>query len=93
MLLRGSRHYNVSNHPMNLVQISILDKNKRETYKRPLWLCVFGARPNDLSAIDAYKNYRSRYDIEDFFRFGKHKLLFTSYQTQKVEHEDFSFRH
>ena len=88
MLLRGSRHYNGSKHPMNLVQISILDKNKKEVHKRPLWLCVFGTRRNDVSAIDAYKNYKSRYDIEHFFRFGKQKLLFTSYQTPKVEHEE-----
>ena len=54
MLLRGSRHYNGSKHPMNLVQISILDKNKKEVHKRPLWLCVFGARRNEVSAIDAY---------------------------------------
>ena len=88
MLLRGSRHYNGSKHPMNLVQIRILDTNKKEVHKRPLWLCVFGARRNDVSAIDAYKNYKSRYDIEHFFRFGKQKLLFTSYQTPKVEHEE-----
>ena len=73
---------------MNLVQISILDKNQKEVHKRPLWLCVFGARRNDVSAIDAYKNYKSRYDIEHFFRFGKQKILFTSYQTPKVEHEE-----
>lgn len=66
MLFRSSRNYNGSKHPMNLVQISILDKNKDEVHKSRLWFCVFGARRND-----AYNNYKSRYDIEYFFRFGK----------------------
>ena len=74
MLFRSSRNYNGSKHPMNLVQISILDKNKNEVHKGPLWFCVSGARLNN-----AYKNYKSRYDIEYFFRCGKQKLLFTSY--------------
>ena len=88
MLLRGSRCYNASKDPMNLVQVQLLDETRRDIYKRPLWLCVFGSKRHEVSAINAYKNYKSRYDIEHFFRFGKQKLLLTSYQTPEVKHEE-----
>jgi hypothetical protein len=88
MLLRGSREYNSSKHPMNLIQVQILNENMENVHKRPLWLCVFGSKRHQISSIEAYKNYKSRYDIEHFFRFGKQKLLLTSYQTPEIKHEE-----
>jgi len=88
MLLRGSRKYHSSEYPMNLIQIILLNDQKEEVYKRPLWLSVFGSRRNEISLFDAYQNYNARYDIEHFFRLCKQNLLLDSYQTPDVEHEE-----
>lgn len=88
MLLRGSRKYHSSEYPMNLIQITLLNDQKEEVYKRPLWLSVFGSRRNEVSLFEAYQNYNSRYDIEHFFRFCKQNLLLDAYQTPDVEHEE-----
>lgn len=88
MLLRGSRKYHSSAHPMNLIQIILLNDQKEEVYKRPLWLSIFGLRRNEISLFDAYQSYNSRYDIEHFFRFSKQNLLLDAYQTPNVEHEE-----
>ncbi|HJD58988.1 MAG TPA: hypothetical protein LFV92_07610, partial [Rickettsia endosymbiont of Ceroptres masudai] len=42
MLLRGSRKYHASSYSMNLVQIILLNDQKEELYKRPLWAeCIW----------------------------------------------------
>lgn len=88
MLLRGSRDFNSSQHPLNLLQVRVTNEEKDEVFKRPLYLGVLGDRRDDISIMDCYENYRRRYDIEHFFRFGKNKLLLDSYQTPDVDHEE-----
>jgi len=88
LLLRGSRHYNSSKDPMNLIQVELVDEDSKVIAKRPLWICVFGYERHKISPIDAYTNYKSRFDIEHFFRFGKQKLLLSAYQTPEIEHEE-----
>lgn len=88
MLLRGSRTYRSSQHPLNLMQITLTDEHKTPVYKKPLWLAVFGKRRHDITVVDAYEHYKSRYDIEHFFRFGKNHLLMAAYQTADVTHEE-----
>jgi DDE superfamily endonuclease len=86
-LLRGSRNFKSSKYPINVIQISVLDDAGKNIFKNPLWLSVFGKRRNELKLEDCFNNYRSRYDIEHFFRFNKSKLLMSSHQTPEVEHE------
>ncbi len=88
MLIRGSRKFRSSEYPINLIKIYAEDKEGKKLYKRPLWLAVFGKFRDEVSLIDCYKNYSSRYDIEHFFRFGKRKLLMNAYQTPDTEHEE-----
>ena len=49
-------------------------------FKNKCWVAVLGDRRHEISAIDAYNYYRSRYDIEHFFKFSKTKLLIDKYQ-------------
>ncbi len=86
-LLRGSRSFRSSEHPLNVIRITVTDSEGKSLYKRPLWLGVFGKRRDEVSLIDAYESYRSRYDIEHFYRFSKHNLLLDGYQTPEVSHE------
>lgn len=91
-LLRGSRKFRSSLHPFNLIQVSVTNEQGEAVFKKPLWLAVFGKRRHEISLIEAYQNYKSRYDIEHFFRFGKRNLLLDSYQTSDVAHEELWWR-
>lgn len=88
MLLRGSRKFRSSQHPLNLIQIILTDEEGNAIYKKPLWLGIFGKKRHEITLIDAYQHYSSRYDIEHFFRFGKNNLLMDAYQTSDIVHEE-----
>ncbi len=87
LLLRGSRSYRSSNHPINLLRVRVVDHHGQSVFKRPMWIGVFGGMRHRLTSADVYRNYVARYDIEHFFRFGKNRLLMAAYQTSDVEHE------
>lgn len=88
MLMRGERDIPMHEHPFTLIRIRVKDSNGKAVFNRPLWLIMIGDRRQEISLSDAYKAYRQRYDLEHFFRFGKRRLLMTSYQTSSVEHEE-----
>jgi len=88
ILLRGSKKYRASKHPMTLVRIRLFNDKGDSVFNRPLWLAVFGRQRDLISLISIYQYYASRYNIEHFFRFGKHKLLLSTYQTADTEHEE-----
>jgi len=88
MLLRGSRKFRSSQHPLNIIRISVTNTQGEAVFKRPLWVGVLGKRRQEVALMDVYKNYSSRYDIEHFFRFGKRNLLMDAYQTADVTHEE-----
>ncbi|NRB21752.1 transposase [Candidatus Dependentiae bacterium] len=88
MLMRGSKQIDARKHALTLIRISMFDNKGNTVFKRPLWLGVQGQCRETISLISAYQYYSSRYNIEHFFRFGKHKLLLDSYQTSDVVHEE-----
>ena len=87
ILLRGSTTFRSSEHPINLIQISVINEQGDAVFKRPLWLGVLGKRRHELSLTDIHQAYAERYDIEHFFRFTKGNLLINAYQTAVPEHE------
>ena len=87
LLMRGKRGISMYTHPFTLIRITVEDIDGKLVFNRPLWLIVIGNRRREVSLSDAYQAYRQRYDLEHFFRFGKQKLLMSSYQTPDVEHE------
>ena len=91
MLMRGNKNYKMNNHPFTLLQIVVRDQEGNSIWK-PMWLIVIGSRRNELSLIDSYQSYRQRYDMEHLFRFGKQRLLMTSYLTPDVHHEENWFK-
>ena len=88
VLLRGSRKFRSSQHPLNIIQITVTNDKGESVFKKPMWLAVIGDRRDEISTIDIYNNYKSRYNIEHFFRFGKRNLMMDSYQTPDIEHEE-----
>jgi hypothetical protein len=87
LLMLGKRDIPMHKHPFTVILIRVKDAHGEEVFKHPLWLIIIGERRQEITLRDAYGAYRQRYDLEHFFRFGKHKLLMASYQTPDVEHE------
>mgnify|MGYP001157989291 CR=1 FL=1 len=87
-LVRGSRKFKSAKYPLNVIQVSVLDDTGKNVFKNPLWLGIFGQRRHELKLQDCFNDYRSRYDIEHFFRYGKSNLLMSSHQTPDIEHEE-----
>jgi len=88
MLMTGTREYPMHQHPFTLIRVRLFNEANEQVFQRPLWLLVMGQRRNELSLTEGWKAYRRRYDVEHFFRFGKQRLLMTSYQTPEVQHEE-----
>lgn len=88
LIMRGKRNILMHQHPFILVRITVTDKEGKLVFKRPLWLILIGKRRYQISLTQAYEAYRQRYDLEHFFRFGKNKLLLSSYQTPEARHEE-----
>ena len=88
MLMRGKKDAPMHCYPFTLLHITWLDAEGQPIHKRPMWLSVVGERRQELSLEQIREAYAQRYDLEHIFRFGKHRLLLTSYQTPDVEHEE-----
>ncbi len=90
MLMRGKRQPKplpMHSHPFTLVCIIRYDEEGQQVSEHPLWLIVIGERRHELCLSDIHQAYGQRYDLEHFFRFGKQKLLLTSFQTPETDRE------
>lgn len=75
-------------YPFTLVQVVRYDEAGKLASKQPLWILAIGEQRHQLSAQDIHETYGQRYDLEHFFRFGKQKLLFASFQTPEDGREE-----
>jgi len=87
MIVRGSKTYQATDHPIRLIRVQLFDASNSPVFKRPLWIGVSGKARDQIALPDIYEYYRCRYDIEHYFRFNKHKLMMSGYQTPDAEHE------
>jgi hypothetical protein len=89
LLMRGHRDSPMQDHPFDVVRCCVFDaQTGRALFKRPLWLIVMGQRRAELSLQQIEQAYRQRFDLEHFFRFGKHHLLLDRFQTPDLTHEE-----
>jgi len=86
--MRGHQHQPMHTVPFTLVRVLVSNAAGQLVSQRPLWLIVAGPRQRDLSLVDIWDAYRQRYDLEHFFRFGKQRLLLTTYQTPVTANEE-----
>lgn len=74
-------------HPFTLVQVKMTDPNGERVFD-PMWLIVMGNRRHELTVLDSWQSYRQRFNLEHLFRFGKQRLLMTTYQTPDEQNEE-----
>jgi len=73
---------------VDVVKAELFSQNDpTKTLMTPLLLILSGKHRREITALEAYQNYRRRFDIEHFFRFAKQKLLWCAYQTPDLDHQ------
>jgi len=88
-ILKGKRNQKMHDKPFHLISVELTDiQTGRPIYQKTLWLTVWGQLRNEITLREIYENYRKRFDIEFFFRFGKQKLLLDKYQTPDIKHQE-----
>lgn len=73
---------------LSVVRIAVTKSDKTALYKHPLWLVIEGDWQARLSLKMIWNDYRSRFDIEHFFRYAKPHLLLNHYQTPDTTTEE-----
>ena len=81
LLVKGRKKQSMKNNPVNYVKVEVYDLEGSRVYKNDLWLCVSGKKRHLLKAQEVYDYYKSRFDIEHFFKFAKSKMRFDKLQT------------
>ena len=81
LLVKGRKSHSMKDKPVNYVKAEVYDIDGNRIYKHDLLICVSGKHRDLLSAKSVYEYYKSRFDIEHFFKFAKSKLRFDKLQT------------
>jgi hypothetical protein len=81
LLVKGRKNQSMKENPVNYVKVEVYDLEGSRVYKNDLWLCVSGKKRHVLNAKEVYDYYKSRFDIEHFFKFAKSKMRFDKLQT------------
>jgi hypothetical protein len=87
MLMRGQHNAPTHDRPFTLLHVMSYDTTGQPLKEHPVWLAVGGQRRRELSLRQAQACYAQRYDLEHCFRFGKQRLLLTTFQTPDVRRE------
>jgi hypothetical protein len=88
VIFRVSRQFKAHHNPFRLLQLIVVDEHNKAMFKRPLWLSIFGEKRLAISLHQCVENFRDRYDIVHYFRFGKQSLLRDLFQTDDTHHEE-----
>ena len=79
--MRGHNDCLIQKAKLTVIKISVTNEQDNKVYKNPLWLIAAG----DVELINSlelyWSLYKSRFDMEHFFRFGKQRLLLNVFQT------------
>ena len=85
ILVKGRKIHSMKDKPVNYIKVKVYDLEGNKIYKNDLLICISGKHRNDLTPREVYDYYKSRFDIEHFFKFAKSKLRFDKFQTTDPE--------
>jgi len=85
LLVKGRKTHSMKDKPVNYIKAEVYDLESNKIYKNDLLICVSGKHRDELTAKEVYDYYKSRFDIEHFFKFAKSKLRFDKFQTTDPE--------
>lgn len=86
LLRRAKKEHSMKEKPIDLVGVVVRDaETDNLVFERPMFIAISGKQKSEISTLEAYEDYRHRYDIEPNFRFQKQQLLLQNYQTPNVQ--------
>jgi hypothetical protein len=89
MLLRGKGDAKMKDKPLDIVHVTIHDKQTSElVFNRPMYLAITGKKKQELTCVEAQKSYRKRFDVEKTYRFCNQNLLMNKLQSPEIAHQD-----
>ena len=88
MRMKGAKGFPMHAQPFTLLRVECLDEAGKPLFRRPLWLCVIGARRAEVTPEQAYDAFRQRFDQEHSHRFLRQRLLLDASQTPETQHEE-----
>ena len=88
LLVKGRKNHSMKENFVNYVKAEVYDLEGNKVYKNDLWLCVSGKKRHVLTPREVYDYYKSRFDIEHFFKFAKSKMRFDKLQTTNPERDE-----
>ena len=91
LLVKGRKTHSMKDKPVNYIKAEVYDLESNKIYKNDLLICVSGKHRDELTAKEVYDYYKSRFDIEHFFKFAKSKLRFDKFQTTDPELDERPF--
>ena len=74
-IYRGSKDYTMLNIPINFIRAEVCKENGEEKYDRDLWIGVASKARDKVTTMNGFKEYADRFNLEQFFKFSKSKLL------------------
>jgi hypothetical protein len=87
-LMKGKKGVLMHQHPFTLIRVQVFNEQGQLVFRRPMWLGILGRRRRELSLLDARDVYTQRFNEEHYFRFGKQRLLMTTFETPDVRREE-----
>ena len=88
LIMKGSKACPMSEKPVLIYRISVVDHQGRKVYEQPLWLVGAGHPARHIDLADIFFAYNLRFNIEHWFRFSKQHLLVDKFQTCDTSHEE-----
>lgn len=89
LLLRTQDKCSMKDKPFDLFAVRVTDtKTGKKLFKNELFAGIFGEKRREVSLLQAYENYRHRFDIEVHNRFSNQALLLDKFQSPIIEHID-----
>ncbi len=86
LLIRSKEGHCTKDKPFDIVRVRYVDaKTGAPIHQRAMFLSIFGKQKAEVSIIEAFKDYRHRYDIEPSFRFDKQILMLDKAQVHSVK--------
>ena len=87
--IRSKNGHNMKDKPLDLVRVTVKDaKTNQKVFDRPLFIAVSGQRKAEIPTTLVQTQYRERFDVEGFYRFGKQSMLLDKLQTPDLQHLD-----
>ena len=86
--MRGHHDAKIQETPLTVAGITVRDQTGKLVYARLLWAVIVGSWPSNWLITNSWYNYHIRFDAENFFRFGKLKMLLVGYQSSETLNEE-----